>query len=57
MSHAPLSSPTEEARPPEPPPPLGGWPRFYTLIAVYHIVVVALLWLLTHVFQIRMQAS
>jgi hypothetical protein len=36
----------------EPPPPLGSWARFYTLVAIYHVVVVLLLWLLAHLFQI-----
>jgi hypothetical protein len=28
---------------PEPPPPLGSWARFYVLVAVVHIAVVAAL--------------
>jgi len=39
---------------PEPPPPLGSWCRFYWLVALVHIAVVTVLFLVTRLFQLPM---
>jgi hypothetical protein len=39
--------PTGPAASPEPPPPLGSWPRTYAATIGLAVLVIALLWLLT----------
>lgn len=48
------SAPTPDRgapRPPEPPPPLGSWARFYLLVAVIHVAVVAALIVFTNAYH------
>lgn len=40
--------------PDEPPPPLGSWSRLYAVVCVLAIAVMALLWLFTRWFHIRL---
>jgi hypothetical protein len=37
----------EHAIPDEPPPILGRWPRVYTFVLVYLVVLIAILWTIT----------
>lgn len=47
---APTPIPPAE-RPPEPPPPTGSWKRFYLVVALVHILVVAALVALSLAFR------
>jgi hypothetical protein len=50
--HVPLTPQNPEGAPPEPPPPLGSWARFYWLVALIHVAVVVVLIAFTATFNV-----
>jgi hypothetical protein len=53
MAQAPLVPDHDGApRPEEPQPPLGSWPKFYLLVALVHVAVVAALIVFSNAYRI-----
>ena len=46
------ASPAPPPRNPEPSPPLGSWTRFYLLVALVHIAVVAALTIFSNAYRL-----